>query len=55
MTSFAIKEKMKNSNAEVIENQEVLERVEAIQEGVVLTIGAGNIDKVVQPIKELLS
>ena len=55
VTSFAIKEKMKNSNAEVLENQEVLERVESIQEGVVLTIGAGNIDQIVQPIKELLS
>lgn len=55
VTSFAIKEKMKNSNAEVLETQEVLERVESIQEGVVLTIGAGNIDQIVQPIKELLS
>ena len=55
VTSLAIKEKMKNDDAEVLDIQEVLERIENIQEGVVLTIGAGNIDQIVQPIKELLS
>lgn len=55
VTSLAIKEKMKRDNTEVLDIQEVLERIESIQEGVVLTIGAGNIDQIVQPIKELLS
>jgi UDP-N-acetylmuramate--alanine ligase len=55
VTSEAIIEKMNNTNAEVLDNNSVLERLEKIQSGVVLTIGAGSIDQIVQPIKEMLS
>jgi UDP-N-acetylmuramate--alanine ligase len=55
VTSLAIAEKMKNKNTEVLHNKEVLERLKNIQSGVVLTIGAGNIDQIVQPIKQLLA
>ena len=55
VTSGAIKDKMKILNVEVLETEAVLERVKDVQEGVVLTIGAGSIDRLVQPIKELLS
>lgn len=55
VTSEAIMKKMKNGTTEVLDSQSVLERLEKIQSGVVLTIGAGSIDQVVQPIKEILS
>lgn len=55
VTSEAIQGKMKNHKVEVLETEAVLERIEKTQEGVILTIGAGSIDRLVQPIKDLLS
>ena len=55
VTSEALMAKMNKTNVEVLDNQSVLERLEKFQSGVVLTIGAGSIDQIVQPIKEMLS
>lgn len=38
----------------VLEPQQVLEKVESIQEGVILSVGAGNISLLVEPIRDLL-
>ena len=45
---------MNNSSIQVIEKQNVLEYVSTIEKGVVLTVGAGDIDRLVTPIKEML-
>lgn len=55
VTSETLMAKMNKTNVEVLDNQSVLERLEKFQSGVVLTIGAGSIDQIVQPIKEMLS
>ena len=39
----------------VVESTKVLEIMKDIKEGVVLTIGAGDIDRLVSPLQEILS
>jgi UDP-N-acetylmuramate--alanine ligase len=55
VTSEAVLQRMKNRSAKVVDNDELLEQVKSIKKGVVLTIGAGSIDQIVEPIKHLLS
>ncbi len=54
ITSEIISDKMKNRNHYLIENNALLDRVAEIESEIILTIGAGDIDQFVQPIKELL-
>lgn len=43
------------TDVEVLGPKGVLERIESIQQGVILTVGAGNISLLVEPIRELLA
>jgi UDP-N-acetylmuramate--alanine ligase len=45
---------MKNKNVRVLSREELLLAIPAFGEGIVLTIGAGDIDRLVDPITELL-
>jgi len=45
---------MKNKNVKVITKDKVLETVGTVTEGIVLTIGAGDIDRFVDPISQFL-
>jgi len=54
VSSTIIYEKMKNSNKKIIENSSVLSEITALKPEVLLTIGAGDIDRFVPQIKELL-
>ena len=44
-----------NSSVKVIEKNQVLAYVSGIEKAVILTVGAGDIDRMVEPIKEILS
>ena len=44
-----------NTSVQVIEKDKILAYVSGIEKGVILTVGAGDIDRLVDPIKELLS
>jgi len=46
--------RMKNSSARLLEKEELLEMLQTVRPGVLLTLGAGDIDTFVQPIRELL-
>ncbi len=54
VTSKSIYERMKNPNKLIAKDNELLSIVSGIDSDVILTIGAGDIDRFVQPIKELL-
>jgi UDP-N-acetylmuramate--alanine ligase len=54
VTSAIIMEKMKNPNKKLVEDNDLLNIISKADLEVILTIGAGNIDRFVQPIKELL-
>lgn len=54
VSSKLISDKMKNPNNSLVEENELLDKVKEIDSEVILTIGAGDIDQFVQPIKELL-
>ena len=54
VTSKVILEKMKNPNKKLVEDKDLLDTISALNVEVVLTIGAGNIDRFIQPIKEIL-
>ena len=43
------------TDVKVIESKEILEKIQLIKEGVILTVGAGDISLLVEPIQELLS
>ncbi|HZH87522.1 MAG TPA: UDP-N-acetylmuramate--L-alanine ligase [Brumimicrobium sp.] len=46
--------KLMNTKVSVQEPEEVLESIKKIKTGVILTVGAGNIDRLVEPIRNLL-
>ncbi|MFA5575241.1 MAG: UDP-N-acetylmuramate--L-alanine ligase [Brumimicrobium sp.] len=54
VTSRALAD-MIGSHVHVLESNEVLEYVKHIKEGVLLTVGAGNIDRLVEQISEILA
>lgn len=54
ITTKIISDKMKNPNHYLVEENELLDKVAKIDSEIILTIGAGDIDQFVQPIKELL-
>lgn len=54
ITSSIIGDRMKNPNHKFVQENELLEKVSEIDSEVILTIGAGDIDQFVQPIKKLL-
>lgn len=54
VTSVALAE-MIGPHVKVLEPDEVLQYVAGLTEGIVVTVGAGNIDRLVEPIQELLS
>ncbi len=54
VTSKSIYEKMKNPDKIIAKDNEILSIVSGINPEVILTIGAGDIDRFVQPIRELL-
>ena len=54
VTSGIILDKMQNERKMLVEDAQLLEQVAVIQSDVFLTIGAGDIDRFVQPIKEIL-
>jgi len=54
VTSERILEKMSNKNAELLSNDEVLNEIKNWDRGVLMTLGAGDIDRLVQPIKKIL-
>ncbi|MBW7868079.1 MAG: UDP-N-acetylmuramate--L-alanine ligase [Brumimicrobium sp.] len=47
--------KMVTSNVQVLNMQEVPEFIKTIQKGVILTVGAGDISLLIQPIKKILA
>jgi UDP-N-acetylmuramate--alanine ligase len=54
ITSKIILDKMQNQNKKLVDDKELLDVVKSIDTEVLLTIGAGDIDRFVQPIKKLL-
>lgn len=54
ITSKIILDKMKNTNARIVEETELLELVANMKAEILVTVGAGDIDQFVQPIKQLL-
>ena len=47
-------EKVTQTNKRVIDSSAVLEALKDHSEGVILTIGAGDIDRIVEPLAEML-
>ena len=54
VTSGMIMGKMHNPHVKIVEDSDLLNAIENIDSEVFLTVGAGDIDRFVQPIKELL-
>lgn len=54
ITSEIIINKMNNMNKSIVENSELLDKISKINSEIILTIGAGDIDRFVKPIKMLL-
>jgi UDP-N-acetylmuramate--alanine ligase len=54
VTSKSILELMKNERAELLEATDMLKRLREFKQGVILTIGAGDIDKLVPHIREIV-
>lgn len=54
VTTKIIMERMHNPNVTLVEDEEILKKVNRLDSDVILTIGAGDIDRFVQPIKNLL-
>ncbi|MDZ7606101.1 MAG: UDP-N-acetylmuramate--L-alanine ligase [Cyclobacteriaceae bacterium] len=54
VTSAIIYDRMKNRNKKIVENSSVLSEIAALKPEVLLTIGAGDIDRFVPQIEELL-
>lgn len=55
VTSAMIMERMGNPNKHILSKEGLLQYVEAASNELLITAGAGDIDKLVQPIKEILS
>ena len=54
VTSESVLEKVTQTNKRVIDSSAVLEALKDHSEGVILTIGAGDIDRIVEPLAEML-
>ena len=54
VTSEKLASLVDNTSIQVIDKENVVACVSEIQKGVVLTVGAGDIDRLVEPIKEML-
>ena len=52
ITSEILKTKISHKNVSVLEHDEVLERLKGEKKGVFLTVGAGDIDKLIFPLKQ---
>lgn len=52
ITSEILKTKISHKNVSVLEHNEVLERLKGEKKGVFLTVGAGDIDKLIFPLKQ---
>lgn len=52
VTSEILKTKISHKNVSVLEHNEVLERLKGEKKGVFLTVGAGDIDKLIFPLKQ---
>lgn len=55
VTSQLILDKVTAKKKAIVSKGDLLDHVRAMEQGVVLTIGAGDIDKLVEPIKEILA
>ncbi|TXI84597.1 MAG: hypothetical protein E6Q38_01730 [Crocinitomicaceae bacterium] len=55
VTSDVLLEKITSEYKQILPAQEALHYASNVQEGVVLTIGAGDIDRIVEPLKNALS
>ena len=55
VTSEALLEAISLKSKKILSPEEVLESFKGFNEGVVLTIGAGDIDRIVEPLKMVLS
>ena len=54
VTSDLLKSKLTLVNSFLVSKEDVIERVKNIHEGVVVTIGAGDIDRLIGPIKSII-
>lgn len=55
VTSAKLLEGIKSERKQLVSKDELIEKVKSAQPEVLLTVGAGDIDKLVQPLKEALS
>jgi len=55
VTSDVLLEKISNSNKQLLNPNEVISTLSVRENGVILTIGAGDIDRIVEPLKKALS
>ena len=55
ITSQIIIDKMKNPNVKIVSKDELLDYVKKNNPDLLVTAGAGDIDKLVEPIKNILS
>jgi UDP-N-acetylmuramate--alanine ligase len=55
ISSKNILEKMNQGKARVLGSEEILQLIGEKREGVIMTLGAGDIDRLVKPIKEILT
>ncbi len=46
---------MKNSNVKVVKREELLPALAGVKKGLLLTIGAGDIDRFIEPITKMLN
>ena len=54
VSSEMIASRMKNTNVKVVTKEELLPELEHVRNGLLLTIGAGDIDRFTEPITEML-
>jgi len=55
VTSAALLEKISMANKQLLDPKAALEQIGLREEGIILTIGAGDIDRIVEPLKAALS
>ena len=55
VTSKLIFDKMKNGNKHLMSKEQVIERMKEKNEGLIITAGAGDIDALILPIKNILT
>jgi len=52
VTSDVLRKKISNINVSILNHEQVLERLKKETKGVFLTVGAGDIDRLIQPLKQ---